>query len=149
MTINGLALPADFVTAVSQGALRRSRGCWQLLDDLDAWGQPLQMEIGEIFEDIECLEKETKGLTRDFPSDPLDGADISENEPGFVPYIIDFTKVVCFGVSGEDAPLCFDFRADLQNPEVIWWEDAFWRRIAPDWTSFAALFNLTPPTAHE
>ena len=143
--INGLALPAEFVVSVRQAMFRRKQGCWELIQDTDAYGLPLETDLTRVYEDEHHILEETQKLTRDFPPDGLDGSDPSEDMPGFIPYITDFSKIVCFGVSGEDAPFCFDYRADARSPGIIWWEDAFWRRVAPDWVSFITLFDLSIP----
>ena len=65
-----------------------------------------------------------------------------QNEPRFIPDIVDFSKIVCFGMSADGAPFCFDFRDNLEQPSVIWWADAYWRRVAPDFDSFVALLDL-------
>ncbi len=140
-------MPAAFVTAARQGTLHRERGSWQLRRSADAWGWPLETELSEVYADEGRIVAETRRLARDFPAHQFDGPDVSEGEPGFIPYIDDFSEVICFGVAGDGAPFCFDFRADQVSPGVIWWEDAFWRRVAPDWASFAALFDLGEQTA--
>ena len=143
MVINGLPLPLEFVASVQQDMFRRKQGCWELIQDTDAYGLPLETDLTSVYKDELHILEQTQRLTRDFPPDVLDGPDPSEDMPGFIPYITDFSQIVCFGVSGEDAPFCFDYRANDQSPEVIWWEDVFWRRIAPHWASFIALFDLT------
>lgn len=146
MTINALILPSAFVEALRQKRFIRTRGSWELLEGKDAWGNPLEAGLGEVFDSEERITQETERLMRDFPSNPSElfyGPDPSENEPGFIPPLTDFSKVICFGVSGEDDPFCLDFRTDPKSPEIIWWEDTYWRRIAPDWTSFMALFDWT------
>ena len=60
MTINGLALPEAFVIDIQQGILRRSRGSWQLLNDVDAWGKPLETGLDEVFEAAESLKEKTR-----------------------------------------------------------------------------------------
>jgi hypothetical protein len=47
-----------------------------------------------------------------------------EDEPGFIPDVVDFSLIICFAVDGEDAPFCFDYRDDKENPSVIYWADA-------------------------
>ena len=151
MIVNGLILPHEFIISVQQGTFPRARGSWQLIQDIDAWGLPLETNLDKVYEDGTRISVETDRLTRDFPPDGLDGfdgPDPCEDMPGFIPYITDFSRIICFGVGSEDNPFCFDYRANAQTPEVIWWEDAFWRRIAPDWVSFAALFDLTEPALY-
>ncbi|MBL8019919.1 MAG: SMI1/KNR4 family protein [Leptospirales bacterium] len=57
-----------------------------------------------------------------------------------IPDIVDFTHIVCFGTSGDGAPFCLDYRQDSSKPSVLWWDDIYWRRIAPDVDSFLELF---------
>jgi hypothetical protein len=45
-------------------------------------------------------------------------------------------------MSGDCAPFRFDFREDEYNPSVIWWNDAWWLRIVPDYESFLELFDF-------
>ncbi len=62
--------------------------------------------------------------------------------PGAIPDIVDFRGVVCFGMSGDGAPFCFDSRERGTEPRVIWWDDVYWRVVAPDFASFLPLFDL-------
>jgi hypothetical protein len=66
-----------------------------------------------------------------------------ENEPGYIRYIKDYSKIVWFAAGGDGSPFCFDFRDNKDNPSVIWWDDAYWRRIAPDYDSFIELFDFS------
>lgn len=68
---------------------------------------------------------------------------VEADAPGYIPDIVDFSKIVCFGISGDGAPFCFDFRDNESNPSVIWWDDVYWRRVAPDFASFLELFDIS------
>ena len=59
-----------------------------------------------------------------------------------IPYIADFSQVVCFGFGSEGDPYCFDYREDRDQPSIIYWADAYWRRVAPD---FETLLTLIEP----
>ncbi|MCY1455342.1 hypothetical protein D9M71_724710 [compost metagenome] len=61
-----------------------------------------------------------------------------------LPDITDFDFIVCFAISGDGAPFCFDYRESVDNPRVIWWDDDHWRAVAPDYESFVGLFQLPP-----
>ncbi|MBW3635568.1 MAG: SMI1/KNR4 family protein [Armatimonadetes bacterium] len=143
MEINGLTLPASFVRAIEQGDLSERTKHWRLQnlrEELDAYGNPLETELGAVYEDIASLQKETASLSKDFPLHPDDWDEMNRDQPGFIPYIKDFSKVVCFGMDGGGAPFCFDFRENQEEPSVIWWADAYWRRIAPNFQAFIGLF---------
>ena len=47
--------------------------------------------------------------------------------PSAIPDIVDFDGVVCFGISGDGAPFCFDYRGSGAEPRIIWWDDVYWR----------------------
>ncbi len=60
MEINGLTLPESFVGDIQSGRFRRVRGCWDLKKDFDAYGNPLETEIGEVCQTKEALLSETE-----------------------------------------------------------------------------------------
>ena len=143
MEINGLKLPHLFVEAIREGMLRRDIGSWELRDDVDAYGNPLESDLKGVYEDVETIARETEELPEYYAPDGFYGEPSEwENTPGYIPDIVDFSKIVCFGISGDGAPFCFDFRDDESNPSIIWWDDAYWRRVAPDFASFLKLFDL-------
>jgi hypothetical protein len=142
MEINGLKLPVSFVEAIRTGILYRETGSWALRESIDAYGYPLESELGEIYETEDNIIQETNNLPKHFAPECCEEINDWQNEPGFIPYIVDFSKVVCFGISGDGAPFCFDYRVNREEPSVIWWDDIYWRRIAPDFNSFIALFDL-------
>ena len=142
MEINGLKLPNSFVEVIHNHTLRREIGAWWLRE-VDAYGNHLDSDLGEIYETEDSIIQETKLLSKHFASDGYYGEPSEwQNEPGFIPDIVDFSKIVCFGMSGDGAPFCFDYRVNLEKPSVIWWADAYWRRVAPDFDLFVALLDL-------
>jgi hypothetical protein len=143
MIINGFQLPSSFVSFAKNGALKREKGSWQLKEEIDAYGYPLETELSEIYEDSEAIMRATNELPTDFQPDGCYGEPDGpgKNIPGHIPDIIDFSEVICFGANSEDAPYCFDYRDDTNNPSIIFWADAYWRRIAPDFDSFIGLFD--------
>jgi hypothetical protein len=143
MKINCFNLPTLFLDAISQGWLKRGIGSWSLTQNIDALGNPLETELGEVFDTFERLKKETDELPSGFEINGYYGESAPGlEEPGAIPDIHDFSKIVCFAISGDGSPFCFDYRQSAKNPSVIWWDDVYWRRIAPDFRSFLALFNL-------
>lgn len=143
MLIKGLKLPVSFVETIRKGTLQREIGCWTLRKETDAYGNHLETELGQIYDSEESIFRETNLLPKGFESDEYYGeTSESENNLGFIRDITDFSKIICFGVSGDGAPFCFDYRDDLNNPSIIWWDDIYWRRIAPHFDSFLILFDL-------
>jgi hypothetical protein len=49
---------------------------------------------------------------------------------------------VRFGTSPTGEVYCFDFGGDPREPSVVTWPhlDCYWRRVAPNFESFIALF---------
>ena len=103
----------------------------------------METEIGDVYEDTKSITRETNNLSEGFPPYALDEPNEWENKPGYISYITDFSKIVCFGMSGDGADFCFDYREDANNPNVIWWDDVYWRRIAPNYDSFIVLFDFS------
>lgn len=141
MQIRGMTLPRPFIDCVQSGTLRRDQGSWQLTDGRDAYGNPLETELGQIYETAEQIQRESALLPRDFPPDLADLPDEFASAPGFIPYITDFDRVLTFAMSGDGAPYCFDYR-ESADPSIIWWDDAYWRRIAPSFSPFLSLFHV-------
>ena len=144
MEVTGLKLPTGFVRDVNNGKLRREIGSWQLKSDIDAFGNHLETEIGDVCETPEAISRATEDLWTYFVDEsPDDEPNEWENEPGYIPYIKNFSEILQFALGGDGSPFCFDFRNDVNNPSVIWWADAYWRRIADDYESFIELFDLS------
>jgi hypothetical protein len=143
MKVNGHRLPDSFLTAVASGFLRRDVGSWQLRSNHDASGHPLETELGEIYYTLDSIKEETASLPDHFEPNGVYGESLPELAGlGAIPDIMVFEDVVCFGISGDGAPFCFDYRESGSEPKVIWWDDVYWRVVAPDFDSFLSLFNL-------
>jgi SMI1/KNR4 family protein SUKH-1 len=65
----------------------------------------------------------------------------SAHKPGFLPFITDFSQIVRFGSMGEDEDCCFDYRENGDEPSIIRWNEAYWRREAPNFDAFISLFD--------
>ncbi len=141
MIVNGLKLPEGFVRLLESGRLKRDAGCWELKRNVDAYGNPLETELAEVFSSGDEMAGATSELAEYFMPEGNYG-DEEQDEPGYMPDISDFTKIVRFANSSDGAPFCFDFRDDPEAPSVIWWDDAYWRRVAPDFNSFINLFDI-------
>lgn len=138
MQINGLQLPERFVRALDDRELSRDVGSWDLRST-DAFGNLLETSFGEVHGTFAAISAATSELPNSFEVDGCYGSENdSEHQPGVIPDIVDFAKIVCFGISGDGSPFCFDYR-DGPVPSVIWWDDVYWRRVAPDFDSFVGL----------
>ena len=111
-------------------------------EELDAFGNRLETELGEFLETEAAMEQATDDLSRHFKADGCYGESGEEAEPDGIPDIVDFSRIVCFGSSGDGAPFCLDYRADPEHPRIIWWDDDHWRVVAPDFEAFLRLFEI-------
>lgn len=50
--------------------------------------------------------------------------------------------MICFGISGDGAPFCLDYRTSENEPSVIWWDDIYWRKVSPNFKEFLALLEI-------
>jgi hypothetical protein len=143
MTVNGHRLPASHARALESGALAWEVGSRPLRSDRDAFGQPLETELGQVYGTAAAIERATAELPAGFEPNGVYGESLPEMAgPGAIPDIVDFAGIVCFGAAGDGAPFCFDYRGGGAEPRVIWWDDVYWRAVAPDFTRFLALFVL-------
>ena len=143
MNINSLNMPKDFLEDVSSKRLSRKIGSWELIQNVDFFGEHLETELGEIFDTEEAIIYNTRNLVDAFKPNGFYGEDAPELQgPSGIPDIVDFSKIVNFAISGDGAPFCFDFRDDLYAPSIIWWDDTYWRIIAPTYSEFINLFRV-------
>ncbi|MCL1961705.1 MAG: SMI1/KNR4 family protein, partial [Desulfovibrionaceae bacterium] len=139
MHINSFELPVELAEALRTGSLQRERGSWPLKHNLDTYGNRLETELGSLH-DLPSMAKKSAALSKDFQSDGMYGTNYPEFAgPGGIPDITDFSQIICFGDSGDGAPFCLDYRAGIPA-SVIWWDDVYWRKIAPDFRTFLNLF---------
>ena len=139
MIVNQLPLPRQFVEMVNSRKFRRSIGSWQLIEERDSYGNLLETELGEVYCTTQAIRKETNELPVHFQPDGYYAEPTEEMAgPGAIPDIVDFSRILKFGLSGDGAPFCFDYR-DSDKPSVIWWDDVYWRRVSPD---FVDLFDF-------
>jgi hypothetical protein len=161
MTINGLKLPDDFVALIDrpkplihwdpkEGNLAwtykggEGNRYWVPNSDSesDDWLDSLQL-----FESLSEVEEETNNLPVTFHVAEYTPEEIEEGNaryahlPGFLPFITDFSKIVYFGNTASREAFCFDYRENAGEPSIIHWDDAYWRRFAPDFSSFMSLFE--------
>jgi hypothetical protein len=141
MKVGSLELPRELADALVTGRLRRARGVWNLKRDVDAYGNHLEADLGDVF-DLSTIAAKSATQAKDFQADGVYGSSDPELAgPGAIPDVTDFSEVLWFADSGDGAPWCLDYRAGLP-PSVIWWDDVYWRRVAPDFGAFLALFDV-------
>ena len=142
MNIRNHILPPELIATIQSKVLQRGVGSWQLKSEFDSFGNSLETELGEFF----STEKEILDASEKLSSDFTVNGDYGETDeceyPGEIPDIVDFTDIVCFGISGDGAPFCLDFRDSLMEPSVIWWDDAYWRKVSPNFKGFLALLEI-------
>jgi hypothetical protein len=143
MVAIGFELPATFVQLCE--AIRRGEAPdeWELREDLDAYGHPFRIPNLMLFTKVDRIARQTCAMASEFRVE--DGFEWSEEErrrPGFIQDCTAVDKFVQFGKSDTGEPVCFDFGADPQEPSVVTWthSDCYWRRIAPNFTTFMELF---------
>lgn len=154
MVVNGLTLPTSFVEFIGNPNVPDR---WVLKEQVDAYGNEFQSEL-RLLRDVKTMEAGAEALPELFEAqvratpDELQQMDADgANQPGFVPYLVDFSQVVWFGDGHEDSPFCFDFRDSPREPSIIYWDDVYWRRVAPDFEAFMDLYkpdddiNMTRP----
>lgn len=141
--VSDFHIPELLSGMLNKGRLHRQKGSWALRSNADYYGHFLETELGEVHSTAESLLKATLSLPVNFPPDYAEGPDEFAGEPGHIPYICDFSSLVEFGTSGDGAPFCLDYRENPQEPSVIWWDDAYWRRLAPTFADFITLFDLS------
>ncbi|GHS89330.1 hypothetical protein FACS189487_09360 [Campylobacterota bacterium] len=141
MEIKGMVLPQSFVQFANQ-IQPLSRCCHiDLIENIDSFGNVLDADLGMVFCDEATIVKETENLSLNFAPDGFYGSDLETKEPGAIADIVCFDEIICFGISADDAPFCFDFREDKNSPSIIWWDDVYWRKISNSFDDFLRLFN--------
>ncbi|WP_164918633.1 SMI1/KNR4 family protein [Photobacterium chitinilyticum] len=141
MKIRNLNLPQEMITAIQTGLLQRDVGSWRLKSDCDSYGQLLETELGEFFDSDNSIINATNQLSSDFVIDGVYGDGTLPDYPCAIKDITDFTHIICFGLAGDGSPFCLDYRSSFDEPSVIWWDDIYWRKVAPNFKEFLALFD--------
>jgi hypothetical protein len=145
MVVKGLELPttfADLAQAIQQGGTP----LFVTIGKFDAYGHQFDAPL-QLFTTMRELLGWTDGAfsefgVTDFAPGELEelNAD-AEGDPGGIPYITDFSQIVCFGLGKMDYPFCSDFRDNPREPSVIFLDDHYWRRGAPNFKEFMRLYR--------
>ena len=143
MKVHGLTLPDSFIESLNNNIFYRKVGSWPLKKEIDSFGNPLETEIGHVFASVKEITNETNNLSRNYIADGIYGTESEwKQKPGFTADITNFSKIVSFAIAADGSPFCFDFRGSEDMPEIIWWEDCYWRVISPNFEEFIKLFEL-------
>lgn len=140
MTVNGLQLPEAFVALIGRSDLPYA---WAPKKDaVDPSGQPLNVLPLELSTDLARIEKDTAVLSRLFREEHRfpDLPPLVSPEPLGSVDTDDISRLVWFGSTASGEPYCFDFREDLAEPGVLYW-DGEWRRLASNFAAFMRLFE--------
>ncbi len=141
MRIRDNTVPPLMEEIINTGELSREIGSWNLKSNIDSYGNILETEFSSLLSTEKEILDATIQLSKDFFADGDYGSETDENYPGSIPDIIDFSKIVCFGISGDGSPFCFDFRDSSNEPSIIWWDDIYWRKLSPNLNSFLLLLD--------
>ncbi|MBA3944741.1 MAG: SMI1/KNR4 family protein [Herpetosiphonaceae bacterium] len=145
LNVNGLTLPTEFTAAVERRIFPYRIGLLEQRGGVDAYGHTVYLDLGDVWQNQDNLDAAVQDLPIGFEPNVGYGHRLATNDiPGSIPDITDFSRVVCFATSSSGAPYCFDFRDNVDHPSIIHWDDGtvYWRRIAPDFDSFLAIFGL-------
>jgi hypothetical protein len=145
MIVGRWKLPKLFVEMCESDKFSRETGSWDLINDIDAYGNPLETDLGTVYATKGEIIDESAMLPQHFRSDGYYGTPTPDEQtlPGYISDILDFSGIVCFGTAGSGEQFCLDYRDDSGSPSVIMWDDNYWRRISPDFESFVKLFTFT------
>jgi hypothetical protein len=147
MIVNGLKLPDAFVALIDRPVPEDDWVPKGGEEGVDAYGHRFGGGLW-LFDSLAKIEEETNRLPDYFHVATLTPERIDKwhvaymQYAGFIPYITDFSRIVCFGRTSSGERYCFDYRDNPNIPSIIHWDDGYWRRIAPD---FDALISLYKP----
>ncbi len=144
MDSTSVDLPSALQELIAAGLRAPPQGSWRLRNPHDAYGHRFESELAQIFTRGEMVTQGER-LPQQFASDAVYGTSSTELAgPGAIPDILDFRMIIPFAISTDGAPFCLDFRGG-GPPSVIWWDDVYWRRVAPSLETFLSLFDLPRP----
>lgn len=133
-------IPSEFLAFAANFAKEKGVCNLELKEEIDAFGNPLEVELSRLYTDKKMIIEKSAKLKNDFPITPDYGVSKEpQPTPGAIPDIVNFEKIFCFGVSGDGASFCFDFRQS--PPSIIWWDDDHWRILAENFKDFIELFE--------
>jgi SMI1-KNR4 cell-wall len=140
MVVNGFELPQAFVQLVEATQQDEGPSAWELKEDVDAYGEPWENGGLELYTNSEYMAEETRALDRMYRQGKFQHLEGLSDEPGFIDDFTGVSHFVWFGSNAAGEVYCFDFGGDPKEPSVFYWEDGYWRRVAPNFKTFMELF---------
>lgn len=143
MTVNGFRLPNAYVELYEAIQRGEAPHMLELQGGMDAYGHPWTSFGLNLFTDQDVIAMQTRDMARKFREQGLLGhVAEARNEPGFIHDFDGVVNFLKFGKSNTGEPYCFDFGGDSAEPSVVTWSgsDFYWRRVAPNFEAFMALF---------
>jgi SMI1/KNR4 family protein SUKH-1 len=143
MVVNESKLPDSFVALIDRP---QPLDYWIPKEDVDASGHEYRSDL-ILLDRLAKIEEETNSLPVSFHVSSMMPEDFEEwtrrygQRPGFIPYITDFSKIVSFGRTPSGETYCFDCRDDPDEPSIIYWDDGYWVRRAPNFDTFISWFE--------
>ena len=157
MTVNGLKLPHSLVALIDRA---KPSDYWVPKDNSNQFPlleqEHVDVDDEESLDDLLLcknpgeIEKETNRLPVAFHLGGVIAEDVAgwnakwSHLPGWIPFITDFSQIVYFGETPCAEAYCLDYRENPEEPSIIHWDDAYWRRVAPNFDSFIGLFEPLP-----
>ena len=91
MQINGLLIPERLDALLASGPSTRYSGSRPLRRAQDCCGNPLETELGQVFQTVDEMQRETEALARHYVADGIYGEDLDDLAgPGAIPDITHF-----------------------------------------------------------
>lgn len=146
MVVNGLTLPASFEQFISRP--NASYTDWLPKENRDAYGNDWRTFPMEVFTDPANMDGWSAALPGDLRVASETEEQVAErnaaaaDRPGFIPWITDFSRIIQFAKNSTGEAYCFDFRDDPQRPSVIYLNEWYWWRVAPDFDTFESILEL-------
>lgn len=161
MTVNGLKLPDAFVALIDRPEpivwwnpkggderwiFRGGEGGFYWVPE-GTHDHHDYLDVLQLIASVETIIEKTNLLPWAFFVDDYTPEEIAEwnadydHVAGFIPFITDFSGIIQFGYAGDGAAYCFDYRENADEPSVIHWNDAYWRRMAPNFQTFIGWFE--------
>jgi hypothetical protein len=146
MVVNGLKLPDAFLQ-LSDAIERGGTHLFLFKEEVDAYGNRFQGGLhlwtaDPAFQGGTDWLSSGQWLGHPSPEEIQEVNDCVADYPGAIPWISDFSKIVCFGEEIQRSdPFCFDFRENPEEPSIISFDDCYWRRVAPTFEVFIGLYR--------
>lgn len=142
MVVNSFELPDAFVKLCEAIERDEAPMLWELKENVDAYGRPWEVAGLTINSDPQEIQADTDWLSNAFLHEERFQQDaVNADQAGFIADFPGVANLVWFGRGSDGLPYAFDFGTDPKEPSVVYWGMGYWRRVAPDFAAFIALFG--------